>query len=269
MLFVICFYSTCISYLTCAEKIEVTDLPTQSAKGNKNLLRLAYLTMNNVLFLTVKMGFDPSKIKVTEEGDKICVSYAGIKVCFNSKLQGIATTQQLSFIYSLLFSESETEEKICGIRLGTVLTLGCRMRDEENYLGLCYKKCSILTDNSYPLRTATNTCAKNGCGPNEEEDAGLCYPQCKQYYKGVGPVCWGYCSHFCGSDYTDMGLYCYRWWPPHACNKPSYGRGVGTLPYAPWTKGMGCNGFGINGDGGCALIDVLNYIELPYGITCP
>ena len=167
------------------------------------------------------------------------------------------------------FSETDASELICGLRLGDAVTLGCRMKDEENYAGLCYKKCSILTDNSHPLRTATNTCAKNGCSPGEEEDAGLCYPKCKQYYQGVGPVCWGWCSHFCGSDYTDMGLYCYRWWPPHACNKPSYGRGAGTLPYAPWTNGLGCNGFGISGDGGCALIDVLTFIDLPYGITCP
>jgi len=32
--------------------------------------------------------------------------------------------------------------------------------DEEGLLGLCFKKCSILTQNEYPIRAATNTCCK-------------------------------------------------------------------------------------------------------------
>ena len=60
----------------------------------------------------------------------------------------------------------------------------------------------------------------------------------------------------------------HRWIPAKTCKKPRYGRGVGTLPYKPWTKGFGCNGFGVNGDGGCAKIDILKYITLPYGIKC-
>ena len=41
------------------------------------------------------------------------------------------------------------------------------------------------------------------CG-DKQYDAGLCYPYCKEGYKGVGPVCWDF--------------------------PKSYGRGVGTIP---------------------------------------
>ena len=33
-----------------------------------------------------------------------------------------------------------------------------------------------------------------GCGPNEDYDAGLCYPKCKAGYRGIGPVCYGTCN---------------------------------------------------------------------------
>jgi hypothetical protein len=31
------------------------------------------------------------------------------------------------------------------------------------------------------------------CHQEEEYDSGLCYPYCKQGYRGVGPICWGQC----------------------------------------------------------------------------
>jgi len=45
-----------------------------------------------------------------------------------------------------------------------------------------------------------------GCGPDEEKDGGLCYPECKAGYKGVGPVCWERCPE----GYEDDGLTCRR-----------------------------------------------------------
>ena len=33
-------------------------------------------------------------------------------------------------------------------------------------------------------------CSINQCEPNEQEDAGLCYPKCDNGYNGIGPVCW-------------------------------------------------------------------------------
>ncbi len=65
----------------------------------------------------------------------------------------------------------------------------------------------------------------NQCGPNEEYDAGLCYPKCKPGYKGVGPVCWASCP----SGFRDDGAF---------CAKPApYGRGGGY----PWKFGDGFN----------------------------
>uniref|UniRef100_A0A1X7UEF6 Uncharacterized protein n=1 Tax=Amphimedon queenslandica TaxID=400682 RepID=A0A1X7UEF6_AMPQE len=152
----------------------------------------------------------------------------------------------------------------CGFKMQW-FTLGCA-DDEELLLGMCFKKCSLLANKDFPLRTGPNTCARNGCTSSQEYDAGLCYPKCKEYYIGVATVCWGYCSKFCGKDYTDMGLYCYRWWPPHACSKPSYGRGVGSLPYQPWTNGLQCNGFGVNNEGKCPLEDVSS--KSPVDLGC-
>jgi hypothetical protein len=104
------------------------------------------------------------------------------------------------------------------------------------------------------------------CAPGEEYDAGLCYPVCKPGYGGVGPICWGTCP----AGYDNHGATCFRgasiitanvskcpWYdicgltfasgcsvcPPGYHNdgcfcrinvdvilKPSYGRGVGTVP---------------------------------------
>ena len=151
----------------------------------------------------------------------------------------------------------------CGIKVGPV-TLGCA-QDEEKLLLLCYKKCSLLAGPDYPLRTAPNTCAKDGCTSDEENIAGLCYPKCQQYYIGAGPMCWGRCDHFCGPNYSDTGLTCHRWIPAHTCYKPRYGRGVGTLPYKPWTNGMGCNGFGVDNKGECGKVDISGLLPVELG----
>lgn len=55
------------------------------------------------------------------------------------------------------------------------------------------------------------------CDSDLVKDAGLCYPECPEGYKGVGPVCW----EDCPSDMTDIGV---------SCQKKSYGRGAGTVP---------------------------------------
>lgn len=44
----------------------------------------------------------------------------------------------------------------CPHKPGTCLT------DEEMHVGICYKKCSLLTDNEYPYRSAASTCCKMG-----------------------------------------------------------------------------------------------------------
>ena len=37
-------------------------------------------------------------------------------------------------------------------------------------------------------------CYLDACDPNEQEDAGLCYPKCDKGYDGVGPVCWNHAT---------------------------------------------------------------------------
>jgi len=44
----------------------------------------------------------------------------------------------------------------------------------------------------------------NNCFNNAEEDAGLCYPKCRNGYDGVGPVCWGSCDN----SQVNCGLAC-------------------------------------------------------------
>jgi len=34
-----------------------------------------------------------------------------------------------------------------------------------------------------------------GCGTNQDYDAGLCYPTCKENWNGIGPVCWDTCPN--------------------------------------------------------------------------
>ena len=44
------------------------------------------------------------------------------------------------------------------------------------------------------------------CGPGEQKNGLLCYPDCKAGYGGAGPVCWASCP----SGYTDTGALCTR-----------------------------------------------------------
>ena len=203
-------------------------------------------------FLQFKGILDHVEVKV--DGSNICVYLSGLKL-------GCVDGKTLQKLYSLI---SSLAHEACGTKMSPV-TIGYA-DDEENYLGLCYKKCSLLANKDFPLCTATNTCAKDGCGDDEEYDAGLCYPKCKEHYYGEAFLCWGKCDYFCGSDFTNMGTYCYRWIPAKFCGKPSYNRGAGVLPYKPWTNGMGCNGFGVNNEGGCAMVDISGMV--PIDLDC-
>lgn len=75
-----------------------------------------------------------------------------------------------------------------------------------------------------------------GCGPGDEKNGLLCYPQCNTGFYGVGPVCW----QACDPGFTDMGAYCMNYgvwgWPSYW--KGSYGRGVGTPLVPACSPGM-------------------------------
>lgn len=119
--------------------------------------------------------------------------------------------------------------------------------DEELIDGLCYKKCNngysssrgdILfctkdgcpngyKDTGLTCYREPNTIAKDSygrgagspmnCANDKVNDAGLCYTKCNQGYNGVGPICWKVCP----DGYNDIGV---------SCVKPTYDRGVGTIP---------------------------------------
>lgn len=57
------------------------------------------------------------------------------------------------------------------------------------------------------------------CKDNEQQDAGLCYPYCREGFKGAGPICWSECgSDFVNNGGTDTGV---------GCLKGNFSRGVG------------------------------------------
>lgn len=60
--------------------------------------------------------------------------------------------------------------------------------------------------------------ANSKCGSGEENDAGLCYKNCRDGFGGVGPVCG---AMGCPPGMTYIGV---------ACSKKTEGRGVGVVP---------------------------------------
>ena len=132
---------------------------------------------------------------------------------------------------------------------GAGAPLGCRQGEERNGL-LCYPKCSKGFYGVGPVcweacpggfrdhgascyKSITNWFFKksrgrgagrkltNNCDKGLEKDGLLCYPKCKESYRGVGPVCWQDCE----SSFTDTGAFCQDKVKVYA--KSSYGRGAG------------------------------------------
>ena len=65
--------------------------------------------------------------------------------------------------------------------------------------------------------------------PNQDKDAGLCYPRCPAGFTGVGPVCW----QTCPPGFTNLAA---------SCAKPApYERGAGY----PWKFGDGFDNSGM------------------------
>lgn len=80
---------------------------------------------------------------------------------------------------------------VAGLRTGSALALGS-----------CAKHSFVLAPE------------RGGCSGSRENDAGLCYPNCKRGYSGVGPVCWASCpAHMpvncgasCAKDKASCGM---------------------------------------------------------------
>mmetsp|Transcript_35380 Transcript_35380/g.75357 ORF Transcript_35380/g.75357 Transcript_35380/m.75357 type:complete len:307 (+) Transcript_35380:61-981(+) len=50
----------------------------------------------------------------------------------------------------------------------------CPFETEELFQGLCYKKCSLMTNDKYPIRTGMNTCSNSNFGGNWTMGFGPC-----------------------------------------------------------------------------------------------
>lgn len=94
--------------------------------------------------------------------------------------------------------------------------------DEEEFAGLCYKKCELLTGNEYPIRTTAFTCCKaQPCHPfNSRKDMGFCSgfsvgacgsdkdtcpkppTACSPDEEVTAGVCYTKCSSLTNNEYT-------------------------------------------------------------------
>lgn len=149
---------------------------------------------------------------------------------------------------------------IAGIGLALGIALPLQFKDEV----VCEPGWSKVSDN-WPSyldmipglgdimgAMAPYMCSTNRCEEGEQEDAGLCYPQCDGGYDGVGPMCW--------AKNVNIGVgvlkNCPSGWPSSGliCNEPI----VTTLdpcPSGQWDVGGTCWGWcsggsswGCNGD---------------------
>lgn len=68
--------------------------------------------------------------------------------------------------------------------------------------------------NAHTYGRGVGTIPPGSCAKDEVEDGGLCYKACRDGYQGIGPVCW-----------------------EKKVERPSYGRGAGTIPTIKWRDG--------------------------------
>jgi len=83
----------------------------------------------------------------------------------------------------------------------------CTESDRELFIGMCYKRCPF---GLYPTTWAVTTCAEL-CPPNTVEGGFANCTKVNSYGRGGGNQGLG-----CPGGYTNMGLYCYKWWEPAA-----------------------------------------------------
>jgi hypothetical protein len=81
--------------------------------------------------------------------------------------------------------------------------------------------CRLDNIKAKPSHTRGAGVVPKDCGEGRDYDTGLCYPKCRDGYKGAGPVCW----QSCAPGFRDDGAFCAKPQP--------YGRGVGY----PWKVG--------------------------------
>mmetsp|Transcript_33669 Transcript_33669/g.85707 ORF Transcript_33669/g.85707 Transcript_33669/m.85707 type:complete len:471 (+) Transcript_33669:64-1476(+) len=73
-------------------------------------------------------------------------------------------------------------------------------KNEEMYAELCYMKCSLLTNGTYPIRTSSWTCCENHpCGPSNQKGSVGTQVLCDGFDVGIG----GGCPHGPGACLLD------------------------------------------------------------------
>ena len=93
------------------------------------------------------------------------------------------------------------------------ITKRCIVNCDEGYTNTgetCFKPLAVLgmgamTCNVDEQRSGARCYPKDStCGATREDDAGLCYPRCRDGFHGVGPVCWQNCD----PSWTNCGAGC-------------------------------------------------------------
>lgn len=145
-----------------------------------------------------------------------------------SKLSPAQVAEVTKYDKSLFDSYSDDKTPHFNRRDGNVCA-----DNEELHGGLCYKKCSLLTDSSHPFRSTPWTCCKaNTCNPFRDglrHDLGICSGYdvssndqgheacphspgaCLANEELLAGVCYKKCS------VLTRGVYAFRWSPVHCC----------------------------------------------------
>jgi hypothetical protein len=127
---------------------------------------------------------------------------------------------------------------MCGKRLYDrgVGTLPDACQDgRDMFMGMCYVPCR----NGLVATTWAATTCSQQCPPNTTEGGFANCTKQNSYGRGTGNQ-----GNGCDSGYTNMGLYCYRWWLPdsRAFNCPASDENWGGLCYPKCAAGF--NAFG-------------------------
>jgi len=131
-------------------------------------------------FLQVRGGKKSSPIAVSSGRFDTLVSALGAKKALQAKPAATFSAKHNRTLRSLarpleIGSQALTRALIDRQTSGG--GMGCRC-DEEKYLGMCLKKCSLLTEGAFTMRSAVNTCCRSKpcakAGNSKTDGFGLC-----------------------------------------------------------------------------------------------
>jgi hypothetical protein len=181
-------------------KLKATKL---GKAGEKAAAQAKKVVMKGVAKATQKLqGMFAKKVgakvgtKVTEGIFKKMIAKAATKISIKAGAALAAGSALSSNPVTVAFGIMMNVIAAVGLSLGIALPL--QFKDE----GMCDPGWQRVSEN-WPSyldmipglgdimgAMAPYMCSINACEPGEQEDAGLCYPQCDAGYDGVGPMCW-------------------------------------------------------------------------------